>query len=130
MLSNAPVPRGLPFISATLQLAAGQNPANACPKDRTHSALDTAKAIATHAAYTGALRKIVRIAYIPSLCLYLYRNATPVNRRNQGPYVTRRPPAVRSEKFNRVNLSELIGQLPIPAASRRRRSPFDHLFTI
>src|SRR6478609_8775521 len=66
MSPNVPVPTELPFGSAAPQLAAGQNPANACPKDRTHSMPKTAKAVAINAARTVTLRKIVRIAYICS----------------------------------------------------------------
>src|SRR3954470_21705533 len=88
MSPNVPVPTELPFGSATPQLVAGQNPANACPKDRTHSMPETAKAIAINAARTVGLKKIVRIAVriacTCSLYPYIYRNATPVNRRNQG----------------------------------------------
>src|SRR4051812_21836 len=67
---GVPTPTELLFISATLQLVAGQNPAHPCPRDRAHSKADIVRAITTCLACAVALGKIVRIAY--TLFLYLY----------------------------------------------------------
>src|SRR4051812_43476591 len=54
---GVPTPTELLFISATLQLVAGQNPAHPCPKDRAHSKADIVRAIMTCPACAVALGK-------------------------------------------------------------------------
>src|SRR4051794_1198441 len=84
---GVPTPTELLFISATLQLVAGQNPAHPCPKDRAHSKADIVRAIMTCPACAVALGKIVCIAYtlflifipccqIPALVQHISRFST------------------------------------------------------